>query len=268
MNTAALIEKAEKILEEFLPEKLSAETMKLEVVSSDGTLFLFRELKSTPAGPLELLRENGRERQLPLPMHVVLSPESGKPVRRLLIPFGVWSNPARLKAIFREHEEAFRDHASIRMMKSIPDGVNDYVYGRSGRLKLLLRQSSVFLAADVFPGGLIESKYRNSEQGILHAAWVLLARSGMTIRPYPFYVLRSDDFFRVERAISLPPSTTHEELRAAEIEIVRGAEEDRKILESLLRIASRSLLLQKSEDLGGVPSGHLVSGCSQGTCRQ
>jgi hypothetical protein len=83
-------------------------------------------------------------------------------------------------------------------------------------------------------------------------ALILLARTGSAIRPYPFHMLREKDFFTVERAVHIDKVNGVETLKTLENELIRGAEEDRKIMNALLssRVSWETLSQVQTKERG------------------
>jgi hypothetical protein len=155
-----------------------------------------------------------------------------------VVPFEVWSRPGGLRAFLAGEGDGLRhpaDHGPLRLLKGIADGVPEHRYGRAGRFRLLLEGPRPVLTVQVFPSGLIHSRERTTPGRLAGVASVLMARTGIAGKPYPFHLLRSEDFFRVERAVTISgrvnEATT---LKMRESELLRGAEEDRKIVAAML----------------------------------
>jgi hypothetical protein len=230
-----LQERAERIFREAFPHGFENREARVDVTPTTGTMFLF--VQTSEQDPLCLLRSNGNPLGTPLFAAALVDPVTGRPARRYMLPFKCWSHPERLSAALKDDPERPRklpDWSRIRLAKGIPEGVEEFRYGRSGRLAILLDRPWALLAVQVFPGGLVPSDRVVSPERLAHMAWVLLARSGVDSRPYSCHMLRRGHVFHVERAAEAGANTGAEGLEALEVHLLKSAEEDRKILDAMM----------------------------------
>jgi hypothetical protein len=168
----------------------------------------------------------------------VMDAPTGRPAGRIVIPYTLWADADKLKTLWEQpapSEKPREAGSELRLLKGVPDDVCQHRYGRSGRFTLLLDHRPPLLAARVFPGGFAPVTGEMPGERLHQAAWMLLARSGVAAKPYPFHMLRGEAFFQMERAVALPSSSARETVKAFELELIRGAEEDRFILTTLFR---------------------------------
>ena len=237
---AGLQEKAEKAFWEFFPAQLRERVLRTEYDSKEAALIAYAGLPETEVGadPFDLLRRNAVPTLCGIDAPVVYDAVEGRPVIRIVLPPKLWSNAQRMKQLQSGHDRDASDHprhSGLRLLKGIPQGATCHTYGRSGRLNLLLDNARPLLAVAVFTGGLFEASERLTEADLRQAAWVLLARSGVSTGARSFHLLRAAGFFRVERAAGVPESAGHETLKMLERDLLREAEEDRRIITALLR---------------------------------
>ena len=235
-----LHEKAEKAFQEFFPAQLRERVLRTEFDSKDATLIAYARLTDfgIDADPFELLRRNADPSFWEIDAPIVYDAVEGRPAIRIVLSPKLWSNAERMKQLRsggdRDASEPPR-HSGLRLLKGIPEQVACHTYGRSGRLSLLLDKARPLLAVVVFTGGLFEASERLTEADLRQAAWVLLARSGVSTGARSFHLLRAAGFFRVERAAEVPESAGRETLKMLESDLLREAEEDRHIISALLR---------------------------------
>jgi hypothetical protein len=237
---AGLQDKAEKAFHEFFPAQLRERVLRTEFDSKDATLTAYARLADheMDADPFDLLRRNVDPSFCGIDAPVVYDAVEGRPARRIVFPPALWSNAQRMKQLElgRYRDESVQPkHSGLRLLKGIPEQVACYTYGRSGRLSLLLDKSRPLLAVAVFTGGLFEASVRLTEANLRQAAWVLLARSGVSAGVRSFHLIRAAGFFRVARAARVPEPAGHETLKMLERDLLREAEEDRRIISALLR---------------------------------
>ena len=237
---AGMQEKAEKAFWEFFPAQLRERVLRTEFDARDATLIAYARLPETEVGadPFDLLRRNAEPTICGIEAPVIYDAVDGRPARRIVLPPTLWSNAERMKQLEAGHDRdasVHPNHSGLRLLKGIPEGATCHTYGRSGRLSLLLDKARSILAVAVFTGGLFESSERLTEADLRQAAWVLLARSGVSAGASSFHMLRAAGFFRVERAAGVPGSAGHETLKMLERDLLREAEEDRRIITALLR---------------------------------
>jgi hypothetical protein len=197
----------------------------------------FRQLSEDGHDPVQLLRTNAKARVTPLSGPAVLDPDTGRAAKRYAIPYRVWAKPGALRGLLEGgltmHQHVL-DFSALKLMKSIPEGVRVSTYGRSNRLTLLLDREPPLLTARVFPGGLTERTRALTDGRLSTMARVLLARSGVAVKPYPFHLLRKKHWGWVERAVEVPVTLTPANFRGLEIDLLKGAEEDRMILNAMM----------------------------------
>jgi hypothetical protein len=237
---AGLQEKAEKAFCEFLPAQLRERVLRTEFDAKDATLIAYARLADheIDADPFDLLRRNAEPTICEIEAPVIYDAVDGRPARRIVLPPTLWSNAERMKQLEAGHDRdasVHPNHSGLRLLKGIPEGVTCHTYGRSGRLSLLLDKARSILAVAVFAGGLFESSERLTEADLRQAAWVLMARSGVSDGARSFHMLRAAGFFRVERAAGVPGPVSRETLKMLERDLLREAEEDRRIITALLR---------------------------------
>lgn len=237
---ASLQDKAESAFREFFPAQLQERVLRTEFDAKDATLIAYARLADheIDADPFDLLRRNVDPWFCGIEAPIVYDAVEGRPALRIVLPPALWSNAQRIKQLRsggdRDASESSR-HSGLRLLKGIPEQTTCYTYGRSGRLSLLLDKTRPLLAVAVFVGGLFESSQRLTEANLRQAAWVLLARSGVSTGARSFHLLRAAGFFRVERAAGVPESAGRETLKMLESDLLREAEEDRHIILALLR---------------------------------
>jgi hypothetical protein len=231
--------KAEQAFRELCPAEITGRVLRTEYDSRDGTLVVYAGLTDAEADadPLELLRRNLDPLHYGIEAPLIYDSATGRPARRMIFPYRLWSNAERMKAAVRvrdREEGPWQKHSGLRLMKGIPEEAAEHTYGRSGRLCLLLDRALPLLAVEVIPGGLREYTDRPADGGIRRAAWVILARSGVSTGHRAFHMLRAH-FMRVERAAVVPEPVTREALKLLERDLLREAEEDCRIMTALLR---------------------------------
>lgn len=232
--------KAESAFREFFPVQLRERVLRTEFDSKDATLVAYARLADheIDADPFDLLRRNVDPSLCGIDAPVVYDTVEGRPALRIVLPPKLWSNAERMKQLRPGRDRDANDppkHSGLRLLKGIPERAACYTYGRSGRLSLLLDKTRPLLAAAVFTGGLFDASERLTEADLRQAAWVLLARSGVSTGARSFHLLRGSGFFRVERAAGVPDSAGRETLEMLESDLLREAEEDRRIVSALLR---------------------------------
>ena len=237
---AGLQDKAEKAFREFFPAQLRERVLRTEFDSKDATLIAYARLVDyeMDADPFDLLRRNVDPSFCGIDAPVVYDAVEGRPAFRIVLPPKLWSNAERMKQLElgRDRDISVQPkHSGLRLLKGIPELAACYTYGRSGRLSLLLDKSRPLLAVAVFSGGLFEFSERLTEADLRQAAWVLLARSGVSAGARSFHLLRAAGFFRVARAAGVPEPVGRETLKMLERDLLREAEEDRRIISALLR---------------------------------
>jgi hypothetical protein len=169
---------------------------------------------------------------------MVLDAATGRPAGRIVIPYTLWADAGKLKAFWEQSassEEVSAAGSELRLLKGVPDDVRQHRYGRGGRFTLLLDRRPPLLAVRIFPGGFAPVVGEVPGERLHWAAWMMLARSGVSPKPYPFHMLRGAAFFQMERAVALPSSPAREAVKAFERNLIRGAEEDRVILTTLFQ---------------------------------
>jgi len=238
---AGLQEKAEKAFWEFFPAQLRERVLRTEFDSKEAALIAYARLAGLgmDADPLDLLRRNVDPWFCGIEAPVVYDAVEGRPVTRIVLPPKLWSNAERMKQLQSGRGRGAGDrprHSGLRLLKGIPEQAAGHTYGRSGRLNLLLNGARPLLAAAVFVGGLFEAPAQVTEADLRQAAWVLLARSGVSTGAGSFHLLRAAGFFRVERAAGVPEPAGRETLKMLERDLLREAEEDRRIITALLRV--------------------------------
>jgi hypothetical protein len=233
-DAGGLQDRARQIFAEAMPQRFEALETKIEVSPQNGMMLLFTQIARNENDPLALLGWNA-ECQNAAP--IVLHPEIG-PAKRYTIPFQVWTKPEYLAAFFQNRltmHTHVPDVSSLRLLRDIPEDVVEYQYGRSKRFTLLLDRVPALLAAQIFPGGLVQANVAVTPERLTRMAWVLLARSCVASKPYPYHMLRDTrHFFSVERAAPITVRGGQSSLRPLEIDLLKGAEEDRRIASALL----------------------------------
>jgi hypothetical protein len=238
MHGGLLQEQAEKALMGAVPKDFLSEGCRLEVLAQDGTLVLFLGQGQAEEDPILLLKANaGTWNGFPGPY--VIDPETGVLARRCAIPYRIWTRPETLRRaiVGEDFHDSLPVISSLRLWKRIGGEVTAYRYGRSRRLTLYLQTKPPLLAARVFPEGLLlmPGSSLSITDGLIHSlALVLLARSGVATRPYPFHRLQEEHFFHVERAVCIPPNIGRETMKTLENELIRAADEDCEIIHALL----------------------------------
>jgi hypothetical protein len=234
-------ERAEKAFQKACPADLSGRILRTTLDAADGTLVVYAFLPSDVSedvDPFRLLRRNAMLPDAGIMTPMVLDAESGRPAGRIVIPYELWADAEKLKTLWQQpasFEKPREAGSELRLLKGVPDDVSQYRYGRSGRYTLLLDRRPSLLAARVFPGGLAPVVGEVPVERLRRAAWMLLARSSVTPKPCPFHMLRGESFFQVERAVAMPSSPARETVKVFELELIRGAEEDRVILTTLFQ---------------------------------
>jgi hypothetical protein len=221
---------AEKLFREHPPHGFDIERTRLEVLAN-GTLLIFRKEEDGP-DPVTLLKENAScEDRVP----VLVDPENGCAVRRHILAFKEWRKPGGLDKLSQKDpgNEVVIDHGRLKLLRGVPPAVNQYRYGRSGRLSLLFDRPHALVAAKVFPPNLVDAKLLDS-QLIGSAARLMLARSVVSSKGYHFHMLRTEHFFGVERAARIPEEISQEGLRGLENDLIKCAEDDREIFLAML----------------------------------
>ena len=183
--------------------------------------------------PINLLKRNADAHIGAMPAPTVIDPQTGSAAMRCVIPYKAWANKNKLKSLFTEPDHSAdpisTDRSNLRLILNIPNEVRgEYIYGNSGRVALLLDHRPVLLAVNIF-NGITESPV--SLQAAIQASWILLARSGVSNES--FHALRTTKFTLVERIAEVQENIGQPGFKALETSLLRSAEEERRILESI-----------------------------------
>jgi hypothetical protein len=239
-------------VEEIIMDPKKQIDTRIEIKPNGFTTIVYLRLPEQES-PLILLEKNATQRKNGSSAPVVVDPGTGFLSYRYVIPhifYKRWGIEKTLRMVLSDQDEKKgirMDWSKLRGNRTIPEDVDDFRYGRSARLRLLLERWPALLSAQVFPGGLYEKNSAIAPERLGSIARVLLVRSGIANRFYSFHMLPKPNFFEIERAAEIHTPLSIAQLNSFEKELMRQAEEDRHLLNIMLspEIPLSSLFCEK-----------------------